>query len=52
MSLAVGIIGCGNISRGEQGNQPITTGYDVDELIATVERSAAEQALVEVDWRI
>ena len=43
---------CASIERGEQGPQPITTGYDVDELIETVERSAREGAAIEVNWRI
>ena len=43
---------CGNIERGEQGDQSRRTGYDVDELIAHIRRSAAEKRAVDVEWRI
>jgi predicted dehydrogenase len=39
-----------NIQRETQGDQPITTGYDVDELIATVKRSAETGMAMEVNW--
>jgi predicted dehydrogenase len=42
----------GNIERGEQGTQPITTGYDVDELIAHVKRSAATCQAVDIAWKM
>ena len=43
---------CDNIQRGEQGSQPIYTGYDVDELIAAIQRSAMEHRVVDMHWRI
>jgi len=42
----------GNIAQGEQGEQPITTGYDVDELISSIGKSAQENVSVNIDWRI
>jgi len=42
---------CDNIRRGVQGTQPRTTGYDVDELIAHIKRSAASGRAVDVKWR-
>jgi len=41
-----------NIAAGRQGSQPITTGYDVDELIAHVKQSAASGKALNVKWRI
>ncbi len=41
-----------NIGRGVQGTQPITTGYDVDELIGQVKRSAATGQAVNIEWKI
>jgi acid phosphatase class B len=41
-----------NMEQGVQGEQPITTGYDVDELIAHLHRSAETGEALEVDWRI
>jgi predicted dehydrogenase len=43
---------CANIAAGKQGDQSRLTGYDVDELIAHIEKSAASGQAVEVDWRI
>ena len=43
---------CQNIATGIQGSQPITTGYDVDELIAHVKQSAATGRAVNIHWRI
>ncbi len=43
---------CENIARGEQGAQPATTGYDVDECIAAITRSAREGQAVDVTYRI
>lgn len=43
---------CSQIEKGEQGPQPITTGYDVDELIAHTMRSAQSGEAVDIDWRI
>ncbi len=43
---------CGNIARGEQGAQPRTTGYEVDELIETMLRSARLGKTLEVEWRL
>lgn len=40
------------IEKGEQGPQPITTGYDVDELIASIKRSAATHQPVQMNYRI
>ena len=42
----------GNIDAGMQGAQPVTTGYDVDELIAHVKQSAETGQVVNVNWRI
>lgn len=42
----------GQIAKGEQGEQSRRTGYDVDELIAHVTQSAAEQRSVEIDWKM
>jgi predicted dehydrogenase len=42
---------CANIERGVQGEQSRVTGYEVDELIATIARSAQLGQAVEVDWR-
>jgi len=42
----------GQIAKGEQGEQSRRTGYDVDELIAHIERSAAEQHSVEINWKM
>ena len=43
---------CANIARGEQGAQPNTTGYDVDELIAHVNESSARCQALPVAWKI
>lgn len=43
---------CACIARKEQGPQPITTGYDVDELIATILRSSAERTALDVTYRV
>ena len=43
---------CHNIEQGIQGEQSVTTGYDVDELIAHVKRSAATRMPVDINWRI
>jgi predicted dehydrogenase len=40
------------IERGEQGTPLRRTGYDVDEAIAHIERSAQTHQAVTVDWRI
>ncbi|MFA5205017.1 MAG: Gfo/Idh/MocA family oxidoreductase [Lentisphaeria bacterium] len=42
---------CANLAQGQQGAQPPTTGYDVDELIAHVQRSAATGQAVTVAYR-
>ena len=42
----------GNIGRGEQGGQSRLTGYEVDELIAHVCRSARTGQAVEIGWRV
>jgi predicted dehydrogenase len=41
-----------NIENGTQGVQSIYTGYDVDELIEHIRRSAAERQAVDIHWRI
>lgn len=41
-----------HIARGEQGEQSRLTGYDVDELIAHVGRSAASGQVLTINWRI
>lgn len=43
---------CRSIEAGRQGEQPRTTGYDVDELIAAITRSATQHQAVEMQWRI
>ncbi len=43
---------CRNIEAGQQGEQSRLTGYDVDELIATILRSSTEKRAVDVNWRI
>jgi hypothetical protein len=48
---AVGFF-CGNIEKGQQGRQSRLTGYEVDNLIAHIKRSAELNQAVEVQWRI
>jgi predicted dehydrogenase len=43
---------CANIEHGQQGEQPITTGYDVDELIAHIKNSVSLNQAIDVQWRI
>lgn len=43
---------CANIENGEQGAQSRLTGYEVDELISHIKRSAREGKAVEIDWRV
>ncbi len=43
---------CKNIARGEQGAQSRITGYDVDELIAHITRSAQTGRALPIQWRI
>lgn len=43
---------CKNIEKGEQGEQSRLTGYEVDELIAHIEKSAKSGQAVDVEWRI
>ena len=43
-------LGC--IERGEQGPQSRLTGYEVDELIAHIRRSAATGQALDIAWRI
>ena len=43
---------CRQIEQGSQGAQSRLTGYDVDELIAHIYRSAAEKRALDVQWRI
>jgi predicted dehydrogenase len=38
--------------KSEQGDQPVTTGYDVDELIAHMKLSSAKRQPVDVLWKI
>ena len=42
---------CENIARGVQGEQSRLTGYEVDELIGTISRSAQLGQAVDVEWR-
>ena len=42
---------CRNIANGEQGEQSRLTGYDVDELIEHIRRSAAAHQAVDIHWR-
>jgi len=42
---------CANIRKGRQGAQSRLTGYDVDELIAHIARSAREHKALTVKWR-
>ncbi len=41
---------CNNIRRGEQGTQSRITGYEVDELIASIRRSSAAHEAAVVKW--
>lgn len=43
---------CESIARGSQGEQSRLTGYDVDELIAHIKRSAETHQALDVAWRI
>ena len=43
---------CRNIEQGVQGEQSRLTGYEVDELIAHIKRSAATGKAIEVNWKI
>ncbi len=43
---------CRNIARGAQGAQPRTTGYDVDNLIAHMMKSAKQKRAVAVKWDV
>jgi hypothetical protein len=43
---------CAGVETGEQRGQSRLTGYEVDELIAHIRRSAEEHQAVEIDWRI
>jgi predicted dehydrogenase len=43
---------CGNIERGVQGEQSPLTGYEVDNLISHINRSAELKQAVEVQWQI
>ncbi len=42
---------CQNIAKGQQGAQSRWTGYDVDELIAHLKKSAAAHQAIEIEWR-
>jgi predicted dehydrogenase len=41
-----------NIKHGTQGEQPNTTGYDVDELIAHMVKSASLKQAIDIQWKI
>jgi predicted dehydrogenase len=43
---------CRNIEAGTQGTQPRTTGYDVDELIAHINRSSGSGQALDIAWRL
>lgn len=43
---------CDNIVQGTQGAQPVTTGSDVDELIAAIGASSASGQAVEMKYRV
>jgi predicted dehydrogenase len=42
---------CANIAKGEQGTQSRLTGYEVDELIAHIKKSADTHQALDVTWR-
>ena len=42
---------CTNIAQGRQGAQSRLTGYEVDELIEHIQRSAADHQALEIKWR-
>jgi predicted dehydrogenase len=42
---------CASIEQGTQGDQSALTGYDVDELIETIERSSELRQALAVNWR-
>jgi len=43
---------CANIEKGVQGTQERRTGYDVDELIAHIEKSAKLRQAVDIAWKM
>jgi predicted dehydrogenase len=43
---------CEHIAQGVQGSQEITTGYDVDELIAHMIKSMEQRRPLDIHWRI
>jgi len=43
---------CKNIEKGEQGSQSRLTGYEVDELIAHIQKSGETGKALDVNWRI
>ncbi|MBT3380917.1 MAG: Gfo/Idh/MocA family oxidoreductase [Lentisphaerae bacterium] len=43
---------CANVARGEQGTQSRLTGYDVDELIDHIKRSAGTGQAVTINWQV
>ena len=43
---------CENISKGKQGTQSRLTGYDVDELISCITKSAKSKKALEIKWKI
>ncbi|MDD5704995.1 MAG: Gfo/Idh/MocA family oxidoreductase [Kiritimatiellae bacterium] len=43
---------CNSIAHGRQGAQSAVTGYDVDELIAHIKKSAVRHQAVDIQWRI
>jgi predicted dehydrogenase len=42
---------CANIAAGKQGEQSTLTGYEVDELIAAIQCSAASHTALNIAWR-
>jgi predicted dehydrogenase len=43
---------CGQIAKGEQGSQSRWTGYEVDELIDSIGKSARAGQAVEIQWQV
>jgi predicted dehydrogenase len=43
---------CEQIEKGEQGEQSIATGYEVDELISSIELSSKKKQVIEIPWKL
>jgi predicted dehydrogenase len=43
---------CAQIAKGEQGDQSVMTGYEVDELISSIHRSSDLDQAIEIPWKL